>query len=255
MISPLAYVDSSAQIGKNVTVHPFAYIDKNVVIGDDCVIMPYVSIMEGSIIGKGNTFYQGAVVGTPPQDFKHKGENTIVRIGNDNVIRENAVIIRASSPEHETTIGNGNFIMQAVRISHNAMLGSHCIIGNASQVAGWSIVEDCSILSSSVIMTGHIRVGKWSVIQGGCRFSKDIPPYVVIAHEPAAYYGVNTRVLQHEGFSETVIKHIAHAYRLIYHVNSTIEDALYRIEQQIPRSEEIDNILNFVRSSKAGIIR
>ena len=40
MISPLAYVDSSAKIGKNVTIHPFAYIDKNVEIGDDCEIMP-----------------------------------------------------------------------------------------------------------------------------------------------------------------------------------------------------------------------
>ena len=58
MISPLAYVDPSAQIGKNVTIHPFAYIDKNVVIGDDCVIMPYVSIMNGARIGNGNTFYQ-----------------------------------------------------------------------------------------------------------------------------------------------------------------------------------------------------
>lgn len=28
MISPLAYVDPSAKLGKNVTVHPFAYIDK-----------------------------------------------------------------------------------------------------------------------------------------------------------------------------------------------------------------------------------
>lgn len=98
MISPLAYVDPAAKIGKNVTIHPFAYIDKNVEIGDNCVIMPYVSIMGGSRIGNNNKFYQGAVVGTPPQDFKHKGEDTIVRIGDNNVIRENAVIIRASAP-------------------------------------------------------------------------------------------------------------------------------------------------------------
>lgn len=255
MISPLAYVDPSAQIGKNVTIHPFAYIDKNVVIGDDCVIMPYVSIMGGARIGNGNTFYQGAVIGTPPQDFKYKGEDTIVRIGDNNVIRENAVIIRASAPGHETVIGNGNFIMQAVRVSHDAEIGNRCIIGNGSQIAGQSIVEDCSILASSVIMTGHIRVGRWSVIQGGCRFSKDVPPYVVVAHEPAAYYSVNTKILQHEGFSETIIKHIAHAYRIIYHANTSIEDAVYRVEQQIPRGEEIDNIINFIKSSKVGILR
>ena len=145
--------------------------------------------------------------------------------------------------------------MQAVRISHDATIGNGCIIGNGAQIAGQSTVGDCSIISSSVIMTGHIRVGSWSVIQGGCRFSKDVPPYIVVAHEPAAYYSINTRVLQHEGFSDTVIKHIAHAYRIIYHANTSIEDALYRVELQIPKGPEIQNIIDFVRSSKVGIIR
>ena len=48
MISPLAYVDPEAKLGKNVTVLPFAYIEKNVEIGDDCVIMSYASILQGT---------------------------------------------------------------------------------------------------------------------------------------------------------------------------------------------------------------
>ena len=52
MISPLAYVDPEAKLGKNVTVLPFAYIEKNVEIGDDCVIMSYASILQGTKIGK-----------------------------------------------------------------------------------------------------------------------------------------------------------------------------------------------------------
>ena len=47
MISPLAYVDPEAKLGKNVTVLPFAYIEKNVEIGDDCIIMSYASILKG----------------------------------------------------------------------------------------------------------------------------------------------------------------------------------------------------------------
>lgn len=93
MISPLAYVDPSAKLGKNVTVHPFAYIDKNVEIGDDNVIMPYASLMSGTRMGNGNTVYQGAVVAAVPQDFAFTGEETLAIIGNNNVIRENAVII------------------------------------------------------------------------------------------------------------------------------------------------------------------
>ena len=102
MISPLAYVDPSAKIGKNVTIHPFAYIDKNVEIGDDNVIMPYVSILSGARIGNGNTFYQGAVISAVPQDFNFRGEETIARIGNNNTVREYAVIIRATHAGGET---------------------------------------------------------------------------------------------------------------------------------------------------------
>lgn len=91
MISPLAYVDPSAKIGNNVTVHPFAYIDKNVEIGDDNEIMPYASLMSGTRMGNGNKVCQGAVIAAVPQDFAYTGEDTIARIGDNNVIRENAV--------------------------------------------------------------------------------------------------------------------------------------------------------------------
>lgn len=58
MISPLAYVDSKAVIGNNVTIHPFAYIDKDVVIGDNCVIYPYASVLAGTVMGKTIEFFK-----------------------------------------------------------------------------------------------------------------------------------------------------------------------------------------------------
>ena len=114
MISPLAYVDASAKLGANVTVHPFAYIDKNVEIGDDCEIMPHVSIMSGTRMGKRNRIFNGAVIAAEPQDFNYKGDDTIVEIGDDNVIRENVVINRATNSGGKTVIGNGNFLHEGL---------------------------------------------------------------------------------------------------------------------------------------------
>lgn len=255
MISPLAYVDPSAKIGSNVTVHPFAYIDKNVEIGDNNVIMPYASIMSGARIGNGNTIYQGAVIAAVPQDFAYTGEDTIARIGDDNVIRENAVIIRGTHTGHETKVGNGNFIMTGARLSHDVEVGNRCIIGNGSQVSGNCQIFDCAILTSNVLMQGNTRLGSYSLVQGGCRFVKDIPPFIVAAHEPITFYSINTKVLEHSGYSETLIKHIAQAYRILYKVNTSQEDALLRIKEQIPMSPEVQNILDFVESSKLGIIQ
>ncbi len=99
----------------------------------------------------------------------------------------------------------------------------------------------------------HIPTKK--LLTRGCRFSNDVPPYVVVAHEPASFYSINTKVLQHAGFSETIIKHIAHAYRIIYHANTSIDDAIYRVEQQIPQGKEIKNIIDFIKETKVGIIK
>lgn len=255
MISPLAYVDPSAQIGENVTVQPFAYIDKNVVIGNNNTIMSYASILSGARIGDGNTIYQGAIVSAVPQDFNFKGDDTVAQVGNNNVIREYAVISRATFPQGRTVVGDNNFIMQAVRLSHDVHIGNHCIVGNGSQISGDTCIDDHAILSSCVLMQQHTRVGSWSVIQGGCRFNKDIPPYIIAAHEPTAFHAVNKAMLTAQGMSERTIRHIANAYRLIYQGNMDMEDTLRAIREQVPMSEEIEDIIEFVGASKLGIIR
>ena len=96
MISPLASIAPGAKIGKNVIIQPFAYIEDNVEIGDDCIIMPYASVLNGTRLGKGNKVYQHAVLGAEPQDFHYKGEESSLIIGDNNHIRENVVISRAT---------------------------------------------------------------------------------------------------------------------------------------------------------------
>ena len=256
MISPLAYVDPEAKIGKNVTIQPFAYIDKNVEIGDDCVIMPFVSVLAGTRMGKGNKVYQHVVLGAEPQDFHYTGEDSELVIGNNNHIRENVVISRATHSGCQTVIGNENFLMDRVHICHDVRIGNHCVAGIGSTIAGDCVLNDCVILSGNVSLYQHSRVGSWSLIQGGSRISKDVPPYVIISGNPAGYHGVNATVMQHHhNISEKILRHIANAYRLIYQGNFSLFDALQKIEEQVPMSDEIRTIIDFCRDSKQGIVR
>ena len=72
---------------------------------------------------------------------------------------------------------------------------------------------------------------------------------------PAEYHGINAIVLQSQHqVSDRILRHIVNAYRLIYQGNFSIHDALQKIEDQVPMSDEIHNIINFVRGSK-GIVR
>jgi acyl-ACP--UDP-N-acetylglucosamine O-acyltransferase len=111
MISPLAYVDSAAKIGKNVTIQPFAFIEGNVEIGDDCIIMSGAKILHGTRMGKGNKVHHNAVLGAEPQDFHYTGENSMLIIGDNNDIRENVVVSRATHAGSATRIGNENYLM------------------------------------------------------------------------------------------------------------------------------------------------
>ncbi len=256
MISPLAYVHPEAKLGNNVEVKPFAYIDKDVVIGDDCVIMPHVSILAGTTMGRGNIVYQNTVICATPQDFHYKeGDKTMVKIGNDNRIRENVVIAGSSYEGQATEIGDGNFIMDQVHICHDAKIANKCVVGIGAIISGGAELDDCAIQSSGVIVQQHVRVGRYSLIQSGCRVQKDVPPYVILGGNPAAYHGVNAMVLGHVGKSERVLRHIANTYRLIYTGNFSLEDAVIKIPEQIPMSEEIEDILNFIKDTKLGIVR
>ncbi len=46
----------------------------------------------------------------------------------------------------------------------------------------------------------------------------------------------------------------ANAYRLLFHGQTSVFDACIQIEQQVPDSPAIRNILDFVRGTEEGII-
>ena len=249
MISPLAYIHPEAKIGENVEIAPFVFIDKNVVIGDNNKIMANANILYGSRIGN------GAVIGAIPQDLKFQGEESTAEIGDNNTIRENVTINRGTAAKGRTIIGNNNLLMEGVHVAHDALVGNYCIIGNSTKMAGEIVIDDFSIISANVLMHQFCRVGGYGMIQGGCRFSKDIPPYIIAGREPIAYSGINIIGLRRRGFSNETIENIHNAYRIIYQSGLNTSDALKKIEEEIPTSPEIEYIVSFIRDSERGIIR
>lgn len=253
-ISLQAYVHPDAKLGDNITIYPFAYIEGDVEIGDGCIIYPYTSIMDGTRMGKSNTVHQGTVLAALPQDFDFRGDKTELVIGDHNIIRENVVINRATFAGDKTQIGNGNFIMEGVHVSHDTIIYHNCVIGYGSKIAGCCVIQDNAILSSNVIANPGVRVGRSAMVQSGCRFSKDVPPYIVATHNPIEYGGVNATILTNAGIKEEVQNDIAQAYRLIFNQMTSLFDALIQVKEQVPDSQEIQNILKFVNDSKLGLI-
>ena len=247
-ISQLAFVHPEAKIGENVTIHPFAHIDRDVEIGDGCEIRPHVSILEGARIGRNCKFYEGCIIAATPQDFRWKGDRSRVVIGDNNTIREHVIINRSIHPDGETRIGDNSFIMAQSHISHDSIIGNYVVIGNSVKVAGACRIGDYTILSSAALVHEKCEIGQWVLIKGGCRVNSNVPPYVIMAHNPISYYGVNAYVLRKGKFPESTIDEIAKSYRHIYQSNTSTYNALRRVEADIQDGPEKENILNFVRS-------
>lgn len=253
-ISPLAFVHPEAKLGDNNQIGPFCHIDKNVEIGDNNTFLNGVTVHYGARIGNNNEFFPGASISTKPQDLKFRGEDTLCCVGDNNSIRENVTLSRGTASKGKTVIGSNNLLMESMHVGHDCVLGNGLIIGNSTKFAGEVVVDDNAIVSASVLCHQFCHIGGYVMIQGGSRFSQDIPPYIIAGKEPTKYCGLNLVGLRRRGFSNELIDHIHNAYRLLYS-KGILSEGIQEVKNNLQMTKEISYILDFVENSKRGIIR
>ncbi len=254
-ISPLAYVDPQAQLGEGNVIGPFCFIDKNVVVGNNNTLMNGVSLLYGTRLGNDNRLFPGAVIGAIPQDLKFKGEETTAEVGNNNTIRENVTINRGTAAKGHTIVGDNNLLMEGMHVAHDCLVGSGCIIGNSTKLAGEVIIDDFAVISAAVLIHQFCRIGSHVMIGGGSRTGQDVPPFVMAAREPIMYCGLNLVGMRRRGFTREQIDNIHSAYRILYNGGKLLAESIDDIRQSVQLTPEIEYILDFVQTSKRGIIR
>lgn len=250
-------IHPEAKIGSNVTVESFTTIAKNVEIGDNTWIGPNVTIMDNVKIGKNCQIFPGAVIGAIPQDLKFQGEDSWAIIGDNTIIRECVTINRgtAASGKMKTEVGNNCLIMSYSHIAHDCLLKNHVILASYTGLAGETEINDWAILGGKTGTHQFTRIGAHVMTMGGSLVGKDIPPYIIAGHLPLSFGGVNRVGLRRRGFTPEQIEEIHSIYRIIYQGNLNITDATNKVEADFKPSTERDTILEFIRTSKRGIIK
>ena len=256
-IHPLATVSPEAKLGDNIEIGPYAFIDANVEIGDGCRILPHAVIFQYVKMGKNCSVFPGAVIGAIPQDLKFEGEVTFVEIGDNVTVRECATINRGTkaSGKGVTRIGDNTLLMSYTHVAHDCNVGKHCILVSYTGIAGETDVDDWAILGGGTVVHQFSKIGCHAMVGGMSRINKDVPPYALCGHEPISYVGVNIVGLRRRGFSSDAIRSIKDIYDTIYYAGLNISDGCAKVEAGFPQTEERDTILEFIRSSKRGIIR
>jgi UDP-N-acetylglucosamine acyltransferase len=255
MISNLANIHAGAQIGKNVTVSAFATIYDRVVIGDNVFIHPNAVIYPDTIIGDNCQIFPGAIIGVVNQDLKYKGEKSNTVIGNNTVIREYATIHKGTADRMTTKVGDNCLIMAYTHLGHDCIVGNNVIIANNGSLAGHITVEDFVVIEGVVAAQQFVTIGAHSFVAGASLVRKSVPPYVRVAREPLQFIGVNTIGLARRGFDKDLIKQIEDIYRIIFVRGHNISNALEIVENEIAESDVRNQILNFIKSQKDGIIK
>jgi UDP-N-acetylglucosamine acyltransferase len=248
-----ALVDPGARIGKGVSVGPNTVIGPDVVIGDGTSIGANCQIEGWTTIGSRCRIFNCVVIGAEPQDFKYDGEQTFVRIGDANTIREFVTIHRATGEGNETAVGNDNYIMAYAHIAHNCTIGSHTVLSNAVNMGGHVTIEDYAGISGLSVVHQFVRVGCYSYTGGGSRVPMDIVPYIRVAGNPPVVNGLNTVGLQRRGFSQETIGILKRAYRLLFRSDLNVSGAVERIKSDLPQIPEIKHLVEFIESSERGI--
>jgi UDP-N-acetylglucosamine acyltransferase len=255
-IHPTAIVDPQAEIGDNVTIGPYTVIEGEVFIDSGTSIGAHAFIDRYTRIGKNCLIAPFTSIGAPPQDKRYKGERTEVVIGNDNDIRE-FVTINRGTPHGRgiTSIGDRNLFMAYVHIAHDCKLGNEIIMANVATLGGHVTIEDYAAIGGLAAVHQFARIGAYAYIGGKTGIVQDIPPFVIASGERAKLFGLNIVGLKRYDFSNEVIVALKKAYQIVIRSHLTIQEAMTRVEKEVPGYPEIRHFLEFIKNSQRGITR
>jgi len=256
VIDARAVVSPEAQLASDVSVGPFTIIGPGVSIGPRCVIGPHVVINGPTTLGADNRVLQFASLGDAPQDKKYKGEPTRLEIGDRNVFREFTTANRGTTHDQGVTrIGSDNLFMAYSHVAHDCQIGNNTVFANCAALGGHIEVGDWVIIGGLAAVHQFAKIGAHAFIGGGSILSRDVPPYVMVAGNPAVPHAVNAEGLRRRGFTEEQIRNIREAYRVLYRSDLKLAEALARLEPLAAQHPEIRAFVDFIHRSTRSLVR
>ena len=256
MIDARAIVSAEAELAANVSIGPFSIIGPRVRIGPRTVVGPHVVINGPTTIGADNRFFQFASIGDAPQDKKYQGEPTRLQIGDRNVFRESCTVNRGTTHDKGVTlIGSDNLFMAYAHVAHDCAVGNNTVFANCAALGGHVEIGDWVILGGLTAVHQFTKIGAHAFLAGGAIVTRDVPPYVMVAGNPAAPHSVNSEGLKRRGFTEQQIRNIRDAYRIVYRSDLKLAEALARLAPQADGRPEIRAFVDFIHASTRSLAR
>jgi UDP-N-acetylglucosamine acyltransferase len=254
-IHPTAIIDPAAELSTGTMVGPYCVIGSDVVLGPNCWLQHHVTLCGPTKAGAGNNFYAYCSIGQKTQDLKYKGEPTYLEIGDENTFREFVTISRSTSDQGKTQIGNRGTFLAYSHIAHDCIVQDEVVFSNNGTLAGHVQVGDYAVIGGLTAVHQFCRIGRFAITGGCSKIVQDVPPFMIADGNPAEIRGVNLIGLERKNHPAESVKLIKEAFRLIYRSKYNTRQAIEAMQKELPQTEEISEIIEFIEQSERGIIR
>lgn len=253
-IHQTAVVHPAARLGSDVVVGPYCVVEDKVELGDRTRLEAFVHIKPYTVMGADNVVHSYACLGGEPQHLGFKGEETYVRIGDRNIVREYATINRGTvQGRGETRVGSDCMLMAYIHVAHDCALGDHVIMANGASLAGHVQVGDWVVINGLSGVQQFVRIGEYAFLGGVSAFNQDVPPFMLARGNIASLYGPNFIGLKRRGFSSETCQALKKAYRTIFRAGLPRDEALEKVQTEHAAVPEVLRLVEFIRASKCGV--
>ncbi|HMF58225.1 MAG TPA: acyl-ACP--UDP-N-acetylglucosamine O-acyltransferase [Pyrinomonadaceae bacterium] len=256
IIQPTAVISPLAKIGEDCFIGPYSVIGDEVTLGNRVRLDSHCVIDGRASLGDDTHIFPFVSIGLASQDLKYRGEPAETRIGKRNTIREFVTVHRGTEGGGMLTeIGDDCLIMAQAHVAHDCRLGDRVIMANGATLAGHVEIADGANIGAYSGVHQFCRIGREAYVGGYSVVVKDALPFALSVGNHARCYGLNITGMRRRGYSREVIEALHHAFHLLLSSKLNTTQALEAIREEIKDSQEVDELISFIETSKRGVIK
>ena len=244
MIDKTAIIHPSAKIADDAIIGPYVVIGENVTIGARTRVISNAHI-EYAEIGEDCTISPFATIGSEPQDLGYKGEPTKVNV---------TVHRGAACGDFTTRIGKKCLLMVGSHVAHNCVLADQVILANLVTLGGHVHVGFGAFVGGMSVFHQNIRIGDMAIISGFSASRQDILPYSKGEGRPPVPRGLNVIAMKRRGVPQEIRTATNEAFKLLISEDLNTTQAIEKIKAEIPMNEYIEKMIDFIQTSKRGVL-
>ncbi|WP_028573712.1 acyl-ACP--UDP-N-acetylglucosamine O-acyltransferase [Desulfonatronovibrio hydrogenovorans] len=254
-IHPTAIVDPTSELGVDVIIGPYTIIEASTQLGDGTRVDAFAQVKKFTSLGRNNHIYSYACIGEAPQDIKYQGQETWLRLGDNNKVREYATLNRGTPDGRGVTrIGSNCFLMAYTHVAHDCILEDNVIMANSATLAGHVHLGQRSVVGGLCAVHQFVRIGEYAFIGGKSGVAQDVPPYMLVAGERAKIYGPNLIGMRRAGFDRHETSAVKKTFHLIWGSGLSRDQAIEQVLQDFGQFRTVQKLVDFLKSSSRGIV-